>query len=50
VATGFGAAFHAGRETLPPDVAAAHLLAVMDRLTPDDTGGFFDWQGQPVPW
>ncbi|HMO06929.1 MAG TPA: SDR family NAD(P)-dependent oxidoreductase [Paracoccaceae bacterium] len=50
VATGFGTAFHAGRDTLSPDVAAAHLLAVMDRLTPDDTGGFFDWQGQAVPW
>lgn len=50
VATSFGAAFHAGRDTLPPDVAAAHLLAVMDRLTPADTGGFLDWQGQAVPW
>lgn len=50
VDTGFGAEFHAGRETLAPPDAAAHLLAVIDRLTPADTGGFFDWQGVSVPW
>ncbi len=30
--------------------SAAALLAVMDRLTPADTGGFFDWRGEPVAW
>jgi NAD(P)-dependent dehydrogenase (short-subunit alcohol dehydrogenase family) len=33
-----------------PDEAAANLLAVLDRLTPAETGGFFDWAGKPVPW
>lgn len=35
---------------VPASDAAAHLLAVIDGLTPADTGGFFDWQGKPVPW
>jgi NAD(P)-dependent dehydrogenase (short-subunit alcohol dehydrogenase family) len=40
----------AGHPAQPPADAAAHLLAVLDRLTPADTGGFFDWQGARVPW
>ncbi|MCU0908654.1 MAG: C factor, cell signaling protein, partial [Rhodobacteraceae bacterium] len=40
----------AGHAAQPPGDAAAHLLAVLDRLTPADTGGFFDWQGARVPW
>lgn len=30
--------------------AARHLLAVIDKLTTDANGGFFDWRGQAVPW
>ena len=30
--------------------AAASLLAVIDGLGPEQTGGFFDWQGAAVPW
>ena len=37
-------------EKVSPEQAAVNLLAVMDRLTPHDTGGFFDWQGKAVPW
>ncbi|NOD35031.1 MULTISPECIES: SDR family NAD(P)-dependent oxidoreductase [unclassified Ruegeria] len=33
-----------------PEVAAQNLLSVINGLTPEDTGGFFDWAGQPVPW
>jgi NAD(P)-dependent dehydrogenase (short-subunit alcohol dehydrogenase family) len=33
-----------------PDEAARHLLAVIDRLTFADSGGFFDWRGETVPW
>ena len=33
-----------------PERAASQLLAVVDRLGPDDNGGFFAWDGQPVPW
>ena len=39
-----------GHAAQAPADAAAHLLAVLDRLTPADTGGFFDWQGARVPW
>ncbi|QYK41406.1 MAG: SDR family NAD(P)-dependent oxidoreductase [Paracoccaceae bacterium] len=50
VATGFGAAFHAGRDTIAPDAAAANLLAVISALAPADSGGFFDGQGRRIPW
>lgn len=30
--------------------AAANLLAVLDGLTPAESGGFFDWAGEIVPW
>lgn len=33
-----------------PVEAAHHLLAVVDGLTADANGEFFDWRGQPVPW
>lgn len=32
-----------------PDVSAAHLLAVIDRLRPADTGGHFAWDGTAIP-
>ncbi len=42
---------YAGRHaTVPAADAAAHLLAVIDRLTPADSGGFFDWKGDTIPW
>lgn len=33
-----------------PHVAASNLISVLDQLTPEQTGGFFDWAGKPVPW
>lgn len=33
-----------------PDEAAADLLAVVDRLEPGDSGGFYDYTGAPIPW
>jgi NAD(P)-dependent dehydrogenase (short-subunit alcohol dehydrogenase family) len=33
-----------------PSEAAEHLLAVIKRLEPGDSGSFYDWRGQPVPW
>jgi NAD(P)-dependent dehydrogenase (short-subunit alcohol dehydrogenase family) len=51
VATSLSAPFAAtGLEVHSPEQAAAHLLAVVDRLTANANGGFFDWRGQPVPW
>lgn len=49
VETSFSADYP-GRNKLTPDAAAAHLVGVLDRLTPAQTGGFFDWAGKPVPW
>lgn len=36
--------------SVPPQEAAQNLLLVIDGLTPEDTGQFFDWQGARVPW
>ena len=33
-----------------PDVAAGEMLAVIDRLTPADTGQFVAWSGERLPW
>jgi len=33
-----------------PQAAAAELLAVLDRLEPADSGGFYDYRGEVVPW
>lgn len=33
-----------------PDMAARHLIQVMDGLSPEDTGQFLDWKGEAVPW
>jgi len=33
-----------------PARAASQLLAVIDALAPHDNGGFFAWDGSPVPW
>ncbi len=37
-------------KTVPPQDAASNLLNVIDNLTPDDSGQFFDWAGKRVPW
>ena len=51
VATRLSAPFaRADQALLSPDEAATHLLAVVQELSPDDSGGFFDWRGAPVPW
>jgi NAD(P)-dependent dehydrogenase (short-subunit alcohol dehydrogenase family) len=39
-----------GHDKVLPAVAAANVVAVIDGLTPADTGGFFDYAGRPVPW
>lgn len=36
--------------SVPADVAAENLLAVTDALSPDETGGFFDWAGKAIEW
>ena len=36
--------------TVAPRTSAGNLLNVLDQLSPDDSGGFFDWAGKVVPW
>lgn len=50
VATDLTAAYARGHKTVTPDEAAANLLTVLGNLGPDQTGGFFDWQGERVVW
>lgn len=50
VATPFTADYLGRHPAVSPDAAAQNLLSVMDSLTPAQTGGFFDWSGQQVPW
>jgi NAD(P)-dependent dehydrogenase (short-subunit alcohol dehydrogenase family) len=51
VRTGLSAPFtQAGQELHAPEVAARHLLAVIEKLTADDNGSFYDWRGNPIEW
>ena len=51
VETGLTSPFNkAGLEVQSPDTAAGRLLAVIDRLTPGDSGGFLDHRGERLPW
>ncbi len=53
VATDLSAPFrgNVGSDKLfAPDRAAGHLIDVVDGLTPADSGGFFAWNGEPVPF
>lgn len=52
VATGLSAPFRrqgSDPAILAPRDAASHLLAVIDRLLPEDSGQVFDWHGDAVP-
>jgi NAD(P)-dependent dehydrogenase (short-subunit alcohol dehydrogenase family) len=35
---------------LTPSQSVQSILAVADKLTPADAGGFFDWNGETHPW
>ncbi len=39
-----------GRYTASPDEAAHNLLSVLNGLSPDHAGQFFDYAGKAVPW
>lgn len=39
-----------GHPTVPPGAAAENLLSVIGGLTAEETGQFFDWRGERVPW
>ncbi|MCQ0970267.1 SDR family NAD(P)-dependent oxidoreductase [Paracoccus sp. TK19116] len=36
--------------TITPERSVDALLAVLDRLTPEDSGTFWDWKGERVAW
>ena len=40
----------AGLDVRAPAAAAADLLCVIDSLTPAQSGGFFDYRGDALPW
>ena len=50
VSTPLTAKYAGNHPTVTPAQAAENLLSVLSRLTPADTGGFFDWQGKAIPW
>ncbi len=38
------------KRVLRPEESVAHMIAVMRNLKPDDSGSFYDWRGEPIPW
>ena len=51
VETALSSPFHKTDLTVqPPAEAAIALLDVINRLQPDQSGGFYDYRGQPLPW
>ncbi|MDW4500119.1 SDR family NAD(P)-dependent oxidoreductase [Sulfitobacter sp. D35] len=50
VATEFTRKYLGRHPSVAPEEAAENLLGVIDGLTSDDSGGFFDWAGKAVPW
>lgn len=53
VETDLSAPFRGGvpaERLFSPTRAAAQLLGVLDRLTPAESGGFYAWDGSPIPW
>ena len=50
VETGFTANYSPSHGKLSPQEVAGRLLGVLDRLTPGETGRFWDHEGREVPW
>lgn len=50
VATPFTAKYAGRYKTVPASEAAANLLDVIDGLTSAQSGGFFDYAGDSIPW
>ena len=50
VATRFTEKYQSSHPTVSPEEAANNLLAVVDGLTADHTGRFFDWAGKEIVW
>ena len=50
VQTPLTAAYLGRHPAVTPEAAAANLWRVIDGLGPAQSGGFFDWAGQEIPW
>lgn len=50
VATPLTAAYAGGHPTVTPEVAAENLLRVLDGIGAAQSGQFYDWKGEVVPW
>jgi hypothetical protein len=53
VVTGLSAPFTGsgeGRQLFTPAESASHLLSVIERLAPSDSGQAFAWDGQSIPF
>ncbi|WP_294250713.1 SDR family NAD(P)-dependent oxidoreductase [uncultured Sphingomonas sp.] len=53
VDTGLSAPFQRGvapEKLFGPDRSAGHLLEVLSKLTPEDSGGLFAWDGARIPY
>ncbi len=43
-------AYARGKYTASPQEAAHQMLSVLQKLTPEDSGKFFDYAGKEIPW
>jgi NAD(P)-dependent dehydrogenase (short-subunit alcohol dehydrogenase family) len=50
VSSGLSAPFKGGEIGRPATAAVADMLAVLDGLRPEQSGGFFAYDGQALPW
>jgi len=50
VDTGLSRPYAGNLPTVTPALAAGRILDTVDRLTPDDSGGFFAYDGRPIPY
>lgn len=50
VETPFTANYAGRHKTVPADQAARNLLGVIERLTTEQSGGFYDYAGQEIVW
>lgn len=50
VETGLAPSLRAGHPSVAAEVAAGNLLRVLEGLGPEQSGGFYDWKGEVVPW
>ncbi|MGR3541518.1 MAG: SDR family NAD(P)-dependent oxidoreductase [Hasllibacter sp.] len=50
VATPFTEKYAGRHRTVPAEEAAGNLLRVIERATPEMSGGFHDYAGEEIPW